>query len=89
MNVLCGYAKPWRVTLVDTGDQTMTGRRLKRVRKQLGNYTSYINIKNWIVPPYIHCNQVALKSKLVKFISEFSLGHTAEVALSWFCSLIV
>jgi glucose-1-phosphate cytidylyltransferase len=29
------YAEPWRVTLVDTGDETMTGGRLKRVRKYL------------------------------------------------------
>jgi glucose-1-phosphate cytidylyltransferase len=27
--------EPWRVTLVDTGEQTMTGGRLKRVRKYL------------------------------------------------------
>ena len=26
------HAEPWRVTLVDTGEQTMTGGRLKRVR---------------------------------------------------------
>ena len=25
-------AEPWKVTLVDTGDQTMTGGRLKRIR---------------------------------------------------------
>ena len=30
-------AEPWRVTLVDTGDSTMTGGRLKRVRGYLGN----------------------------------------------------
>jgi glucose-1-phosphate cytidylyltransferase len=29
--------EPWRVTLVDTGDQTMTGGRLKRVQAYLGN----------------------------------------------------
>lgn len=28
-------AEPWRVTLVDTGDETMTGGRLKRVRHHL------------------------------------------------------
>lgn len=27
------HAEPWKVTLVDTGDATMTGGRLKRVRK--------------------------------------------------------
>lgn len=29
-------AEPWRVTLVDTGEHTMTGGRLKRVRSHLG-----------------------------------------------------
>lgn len=29
-------AEPWRVTLVDTGESTMTGGRLKRVRQYLG-----------------------------------------------------
>ncbi len=30
-------AEPWRVTLVDTGEQTMTGGRLKRVARHLGD----------------------------------------------------
>ena len=30
-------AEPWKVTLVDTGDNTMTGGRLKRVREFLGD----------------------------------------------------
>jgi len=33
------HAEPWRVTLVDTGEHTMTGGRLKRVRKYLGDDT--------------------------------------------------
>lgn len=32
-------AEPWRVTLVDTGDETMTGGRLKRVRDYIGDET--------------------------------------------------
>lgn len=32
MHVHQSNAEPWRVTLVDTGDETMTGGRLKRVR---------------------------------------------------------
>jgi glucose-1-phosphate cytidylyltransferase len=35
MNVHQNYAEPWRVTLVDTGEDTMTGGRLKRVREYL------------------------------------------------------
>lgn len=30
-------SEPWRVTLVDTGERTMTGGRLKRVRDHLGS----------------------------------------------------
>jgi glucose-1-phosphate cytidylyltransferase len=30
-------AEPWKVTVVDTGEETMTGGRLKRVAKYLGN----------------------------------------------------
>ena len=33
------FAEPWRVTLVDTGADTMTGGRLKRVREYLGDDT--------------------------------------------------
>jgi len=39
MNVHSGYAEPWRITLVNTGDNTMTGGRLKRVREHIGNET--------------------------------------------------
>jgi len=31
------HAEPWRVTLVDTGEGTMTGGRLKRVANYIGN----------------------------------------------------
>ncbi|MBI3898542.1 MAG: glucose-1-phosphate cytidylyltransferase [Gammaproteobacteria bacterium] len=33
------YAEPWRVTLVDTGQDTLTGGRLQRVRDYLGGET--------------------------------------------------
>ena len=32
-------AEPWKVTLVDTGENTMTGGRLKRVRNYIGDET--------------------------------------------------
>lgn len=31
--------EPWRVTVVDTGEQTMTGGRIKRIQKYVGNET--------------------------------------------------
>ncbi|MGT2429928.1 glucose-1-phosphate cytidylyltransferase [Cupriavidus basilensis] len=33
------YAEPWRVTLIDTGTETLTGGRLKRVREYVGDET--------------------------------------------------
>lgn len=36
MEVHQNYAEPWRVTLVDTGENTLTGGRLKRVRDFIG-----------------------------------------------------
>jgi glucose-1-phosphate cytidylyltransferase len=33
------YCEPWRVTLVDTGLNTQTGGRIKRVQKYIGNET--------------------------------------------------
>ena len=37
MDVHQRYADPWKVTLVDTGEATMTGGRLKRIRNYLGD----------------------------------------------------
>lgn len=37
MSVHEQYAEPWKVTLVDTGESTMTGGRLKRVKEYLGD----------------------------------------------------
>ena len=37
MEVHNNYSEPWKVTLVDTGLNTMTGGRVKRVRDYIGN----------------------------------------------------
>ncbi len=39
MTVHNNVAEPWKVTLVDTGLNTMTGGRIKRVRRYIGNET--------------------------------------------------
>ncbi len=39
MEIHTNVAEPWRVTVVDTGLNTMTGGRLKRVQKYIGNET--------------------------------------------------
>ena len=57
MEVHNNGVEPWKVTLVDTGENTMTGGRLKRVAEYIGNETfcftygdgvSDINIKKLI-----------------------------------------
>jgi glucose-1-phosphate cytidylyltransferase len=39
MQVHQQYAEPWKVTLVDTGEETMTGGRIKRITSYLENET--------------------------------------------------
>jgi glucose-1-phosphate cytidylyltransferase len=39
MQVHTNGAESWKVTLVDTGEKTMTGGRLKRVKEYIGNET--------------------------------------------------
>ncbi len=39
MEVHSNYSEPWRVTVVDTGLHTMTGGRVKRVQKYIGDET--------------------------------------------------
>ena len=39
MTVHSNVSEPWKVTLVDTGLNTMTGGRIKRVRRYIGNET--------------------------------------------------
>ncbi len=39
MTVHDNFAEPWKVTLIDTGLYTMTGGRIKRIQKYVGNET--------------------------------------------------
>jgi glucose-1-phosphate cytidylyltransferase len=39
MEVHRASSEPWRVTLIDTGEKTMTGGRIKRVREHIGDET--------------------------------------------------
>lgn len=39
VQVHSNYAEPWKVTCVDTGDNSMTGGRIKRIQKYVGNET--------------------------------------------------
>jgi glucose-1-phosphate cytidylyltransferase len=72
MDVHQRYAEPWRVTLVDTGEHTMTGGRLKRVASYIrdeeafcftyGDGVSDINITELIAFHRAHGLQATLTS---------------------------
>lgn len=56
------FAEPWKVTLVDTGLNTMTGGRLKRVREHVGNEPFMLTYGDGVADVDIHA--------LVKFHQE-------------------
>lgn len=70
MDVHRGFAEPWRVTLVDTGDDTMTGGRLKRIKEYIkdenafcftyGDGVSNVNITKLVDFHFNHGNKVTL-----------------------------
>jgi glucose-1-phosphate cytidylyltransferase len=39
MEVHNAFAEPWRITLIDTGESTMTGGRIKRIRQYVADQT--------------------------------------------------
>ena len=47
-------AEPWKVTLVDTGENTMTGGRLKRVAEHIGDETFCFTYGDGVADVNIH-----------------------------------
>jgi glucose-1-phosphate cytidylyltransferase len=54
MDVLRNGVEPWTVTLIDTGDTTMTGGRLKRVREHIGDETFCLTYGDGVSDVNIH-----------------------------------
>ena len=48
------HSEPWKVTLVDTGDETMTGGRIKRVKKFIGQETFCLTYGDGVSDVNIH-----------------------------------
>lgn len=59
MYVHNNYSEPWRVTLIDTGLNTMTGGRIKRIKEYVGNETFMLTYGDGVTDLDIN--------KLVKF----------------------
>lgn len=41
------FAEPWKVTFFDTGLNTMTGGRIKRIKEFVGNKTFFMTYGIW------------------------------------------
>ena len=76
MQVHNQYSEPWKVSLINTGINTMTGGRLKRVKKYIGNETfcftygdglSNVNIKELIEFHKKHQKKATLTAVLPPF----------------------
>ncbi|MEI7993892.1 MAG: glucose-1-phosphate cytidylyltransferase [Methylococcaceae bacterium] len=67
MEIHDNSSEPWKVTLVDTGLETMTGGRIKRVQKYVGNEPFMLTygdgVSNINIPELVKCHQD--KKKLI------------------------
>ena len=48
------YSEPWKISLIDTGDNTMTGGRLKRIQQYIGNNRFMITYGDGVSDLNIH-----------------------------------
>jgi glucose-1-phosphate cytidylyltransferase len=70
MEVHTASAEPWRVTLVDTGEATMTGGRIKRIREYLNGETFCLTYGDGV------------GNVNIKELIEFHRGHGAKATLT-------
>jgi glucose-1-phosphate cytidylyltransferase len=54
VEILNNNAEPWRITLIDTGERTMTGGRLKRIQSFIGNKTFMFTYGDGVANINIH-----------------------------------
>jgi hypothetical protein len=55
MEIVRNGVEPWSVTLIDTGENTMTGGRLKRVREHLDDETFFVTYGDGVSNVNIRC----------------------------------
>ena len=58
MTVHNNISEPWKVTVVDTGLNTMTGGRIKRVQKYIGTETFMVTLSSVIGPTVMLTNSL-------------------------------
>lgn len=64
------YAEPWKITVIDTGAETMTGGRLRRVREHIGD------------APFCMTYGDGLSDIDIGALTSFHLAHGAEATVT-------
>lgn len=90
MTVHSNVAEPWKVTIVDTGLNTMTGGRVKRIKKYIGDETfmltygdgvSDVNIKELVEYHKHHGKTVTMTAtRVTQRFGVLDIGTEGEVA---------
>ncbi|MBX9577415.1 MAG: glucose-1-phosphate cytidylyltransferase [Chthoniobacterales bacterium] len=85
------YAEPWKVTVVDTGEETMTGGRLKKVARYLGAETFCMTYGDGVgdvaIPKVLeahHCSQRKATITAVQPPGRFGALHLENDAVAHF-----
>ena len=74
IKVIENHVEPWKITLVDTGENTMTGGRLKRIKEHIGNQTFFMTYGDGV-------SNVDL-NKLLKYHKEQKTHATLTVPIA-------
>lgn len=54
LKIHSNYSEPWKVTLIDTGINTMTGGRIKRVKEYIGNEPFFLTYGDGVANVNLH-----------------------------------
>jgi glucose-1-phosphate cytidylyltransferase len=80
MQILNHNTENWKVTLIDTGLNTMTGGRIKRVQKYVGNETFLLTYGDGVAD--IHINEtVQSHKKSGKILTMTAFQHTIRLGV--------
>jgi len=71
------FSEPWKISLIDTGDSTMTGGRVKRIQKYIGNETFMLTYGDGISDVNIH-NLLAFHTKKKKMATVTAIRPPAR-----------
>ncbi len=75
MEIHSNIAEPWKVTIVDTGLNTMTGGRIKRIRDYIGNHSFLLTYGDGVSDvPIDQLIQCHLKNKCVVTLTAVQPG---------------